>query len=95
MGGPDFGDPVTLSQLARPEEAEEAEALIGADGLVPVALGIEIGVKLRCRDARAHPTNIVGALVRPVREGHRAGLCRMDAASGTGAGQRLVAEEAR
>ena len=43
MGGPDFGDPVTLSQLARPEEAEEAEALIGADGLVPVALGIEIG----------------------------------------------------
>lgn len=43
MGGPDPGDPVTLSQLARPEEAEEEEAVIGAGSLMPVALGIEIG----------------------------------------------------
>ena len=43
MGGPDLGGPVTLAQLARPEEAESEESVIGADGLVPVALGIEIG----------------------------------------------------
>jgi len=43
VGGPDLGDPVTLSQLARPEEAEEAEAVSGAGSLTPVALGIEIG----------------------------------------------------
>jgi len=34
---------VTLSQLARPEEAEEEEAVIGVGSLMPVALGIEIG----------------------------------------------------
>ena len=41
MGGPDLGGAVTLSQAARTEE--ELEAASGAEGLVPAALGIEIG----------------------------------------------------
>ena len=40
MGRPDLGGTVTL-QIARPEE--ELEAVSGAEGVVPAALGIEIG----------------------------------------------------
>jgi glucokinase len=41
VGGPDGGDPVTSARVTRQEEAEEAVS--DADGLAPVALGIEIG----------------------------------------------------
>jgi len=41
VGGPDLGGTVTLSRVARPEE--QLESVSGAEGLVPAALGIEIG----------------------------------------------------
>jgi len=41
VGGPDLGGTVTLSRVARPEE--QLESVSVAEGLVPAALGIEIG----------------------------------------------------